>query len=120
MKCFNKILLLPIDMNDMAVAVAKIFKELYSDYISTSHYQFSRTITKFKQRYIVIEALFAANKIKSNPLLLVNYNNFTTLYKKNITALNGYPDHITMYKDTVIKFVDICKANKYELESFVV
>jgi hypothetical protein len=120
MKCFNKVLLLPIDMNDMAVEIAKLFRELYSDSISTSHYQFNRIINKFKQNYIVIEALFNANKIKSNPLLLVDYNNFTILYKNNKLTLAGYPDHITMYKDTVMRFVDICKANKYELESFVV
>ena len=120
MKCFNKVLLLPIDINDMAVEIAKLFKELYSEYISTSHYQFSRTITKFKQNYIVIEALFNAKKIKSNPLLLVNYTDFTTFYKKNTLALAGYPDHINMYKDTVMKFVDICKANNYELATFVV
>lgn len=119
MKCFNKILLLPIDMNDMAGEIAKIFKELYSDYISTSHYQFNRVINKFKQRYIIIEALFVAKKIKSNPLLLVNYTDFTILYKKNIAALNGYPDHITIYKDNVRKFVDICKANNYELVTFI-
>lgn len=119
MKCFSKVLLLPIDMNDMAGEIAKLFKELYSDYISTSHYQFNRVINKFKQNYIVIEALFNTKKIKSNPLLLVNYTDFTILYKKNIAALNGYPDHITIYKDTVMRFVDICQANKYELATFI-
>lgn len=116
---FNKILLLPIEFNDITHDIAMMFIDLYSTYISSSHYHFISTIKKFKDKYIIMETLFAAKLIKSNPLLKINYHDFTKCYKKNIVALNGYPDHINIYKATVRKFLEICKANNYELDTFI-
>ena len=116
---FKKILKLKINWDDMTGTIAKLYSNICKDPTSTYHYNFTSLMKRIKEKYIIIEILFDYKLIRSNPLLLLNYNEQLAYYKKNITTLNEYPDHIILYKNMIKKFLEICKNYKYELATFI-
>lgn len=115
---FKKILSLPFDF-DMTDIVVAIFNNIYNYKIYTCNYAIQMMQSDISIRYIVMELIFDSNKVKTNPLLKINYHNFLSKHKSNITMLTNYPEISDKYKYNIMRFIDICKRYNYTLDTFI-
>jgi hypothetical protein len=115
---FKKMLSLPFDF-DMSNIIATIFKFIYNYKIYTSNYGTQSMIHDIGIKYIVMELIFNSKKVKTNPLLKINYADFLLKYKNNITMLTNHQILLQQYKNIMMRFIDMCKKNNYILETFI-
>ena len=77
-------------------------------------------LTYIKQTFAIIKIIFESGWVKSNPLLLINYNKFIKCYKINIVQLNPMPEVIVEYKNTIKYFLELCKLYNYVSDTFII
>ena len=112
---------LKINFNDLTPLIKELFKHQYNKYIYASNrYHWSCDLTRIKQALTLMTIIFESGWVKSNPLLLINYNQFIKYYKINIVTLNPMPDSIVEYKNTIKSFLELCKSYNYVLDTFII
>jgi hypothetical protein len=116
---FKKMLSLPFDF-DMSDIIANIFKYIYNYKIYNSSYDIQLMTRDISIRYIVMEQIFDSNKVKTNPLLKINYADFSSKHKNNITILTNHQILLQQYKYNIMQFVDMCKRYNYTLDTFII
>lgn len=113
---FKKIFSLPIDMMDMTIYIIRLFEQLYSMVQSTTLcYQ-----NMFNYKYTIMEIIFQKKLVKNNPLKNIDYNEFISHYKKNLSYLSTKPELALQYVNNMKRFVEICNMNGYILDTFVI
>jgi hypothetical protein len=115
---FKKMLSLPFDF-DMSDIIATMFKCIYNYKIYTSSYGIQTMIHDISIRYVIMEQIFDSNKVKTNPLLKINYASFLSKHKNNITMLTNFPELLQKYKSNIMRFIDMCKRYNYTLDTFI-
>lgn len=112
---------LKINFTDLSPLICILFNHRYNRYISaTNYYMWNYDLTYIKQTFAIIKIIFESGWVKSNPLLLINYNKFIKCYKINIVQLNPMPEVIVEYKNTIKYFLELCKLYNYVSDTFII
>jgi len=107
-ECFKKILLLPIDWEDLADVISNIHLNIYKS-IGSYYYSSKKILDQIDEKINFIYIILKTNKIKSNPYNKIELTKFEINSNINTTInrLSGSPDMILdlKYKIRKIKYI---------------
>ena len=114
----QKILKLPIQFSDMSLLIINIFERIYKRIIKK--WNMYRTISENTVLYKIMVMLLKSGYVKTNPINNINYDDFKVIYIFKMNEMNGDVNLSNIYKNEIIRFIDICKDFHFDTSHFII